>query len=417
MKTKPISIAMLSLHSSPIGALGSRDTGGMSVYICELSEALGRRGHRIDIFTHQSAGTGDPIVNLNENVRLIYLNGGRDGPVAKLDHYDALEDYFGALETFRKRSGRHYDVIHSHYWLSGLLGQVAQDRWGLPHVIMFHTLGALKNRAGAVRPEPELRLVSERKLVQTCQGIVAATPRERDNLLEYYGAALEKIKVVPCGVNLRRFRPVDRQAARRQLDFGPDESILLYVGRFVPEKGLDRLIEALARLRRLPRPRLVVVGGDGSDSAAYQDLQRLVHQCGVAERVTFAGRIEPSALPLYYSAANALVIPSRYESFGLAGLESLACGTPVVSTPVGAADGILDKNSFGVVISGETPAALAGSIEVLLSGGCDKAPAPDVVRASVLGFKWSTVAAAMTDLYKRVLESRAVDDHSAGRRG
>jgi D-inositol-3-phosphate glycosyltransferase len=272
---------------------------------------------------------------------------------------------------------------------------------------MFHTLGALKNMAGPGAPEPELRIANEKRLMQTCQGIVSATPRERDNLVRFYGAVREKIQVVPGGVNLRRFRPIDRRAARRQLGFDEDESIVLYVGRFVLEKGLDRLIEALTHLRGYPRLRLVVVGGDGADSAAYQDLQRLVHQVDVAKHVTFAGRIEQSDLPPYYSAADVLVIPSRYESFGLAGLESLACGTPVVSTPVGAVDDILGKDLSGVAISGETPGELARSIEVFLSGSSAGATDPEVVRASVLEFNWSTVAAAMIDQYARLLENQA----------
>jgi len=403
LNAKPITVAMFSLHSSPIGALGSRDTGGMSVYIRELAEELGRRGHRIDIFTHQNSNTRAPVVDLDKNIRLIHLDNGRAEPVAKpvakLDHYYCLADYFSSLETFQKRDGLHYDVIHSHYWLSGLLGQIARDRWRIPHIVMFHTLGALKNMAGAGAPEPKFRITNEKRLVQTCQGIVAATPRERDSLIRFYDAEEEKIQVVPCGVNLGRFRPLSRLTARRQLGFNADESILLYVGRFVPEKGLDRLIEALTHLRGHPRLRLVIIGGDGANSAAYQDLQRLIHQFDVKERVTLAGQVEQSALPSYYCAANMLVIPSRYESFGLTGLESLACGTPVVSTPVGAIEDVQDKGQAGVVISEGTPAALAGSIEIFLPGGLAGAPVPEVVRASVLGFSWSHVAEAMIDQY------------------
>ncbi len=406
MKTKTLKIAILSLHSSPIGAIGSQNTGGMSVYVRELARELGRCGHRIDIFTRQNAHTNGQVVNLDENVRLIHLSNGHAGPVPKLALYHSVKDYFRALESFQAQDGLCYDLIHSHYWLSGLLGQIAQNRWHVPHIVMFHTLGALKNMVAAGEPEPELRIVSEKRLAKGCHCIVASTAKEREKLMRFYDAAAERIKVVPCGVNLNLFRPLDRLAARRRLGFEADESIVLYVGRFDPLKGLDRLIEALAYLRNHTRLRLVIVGGDGEQSPAYQHLWQLVLKLGLKDRVMFAGRIEHADLPPYYNAANVLVIPSRYESFGMVGLESLACGTPVVTTPVGAIERILREGQTGYVVSDYTPAALAKGIESFLSDAAAATPAPEIVRASVFEFDWSHVASAIMDQYATVLKQQ-----------
>ncbi len=406
MKTEALKIAILSLHSSPIGAIGSQNTGGMSVYVRELARELGSCGHHIDIFTRRNAHTNGQVVNLDENVRLIHLSNGHAGPVPKLALYRSVEDYFRALERFQAQDGRCYDLIHSHYWLSGLLGQIAQNRWHVPHIVMFHTLGALKNMAAAGEPEPELRIVSEKRLAKGCHCIVASTAKEREKLVRFYDAAAEKIKVVPCGVNLNLFRPLDRLAARRRLGFEADESILLYVGRFDPLKGLDRLIAALGYLRSHLRLRLVIVGGDGEQSPAFQYLQRLVFKYDVKDRVIFAGRVEQLDLPSYYNAANMLVIPSRYESFGMVGLESLACGTPVVTTPVGAIEHILREGQTGHVVKGDTPIDLARGIEKFLPATLAEAPVPEAVRASVLDYDWSNVAAAIMDEYTNVLSNQ-----------
>ncbi|MBU0698137.1 MAG: glycosyltransferase [Proteobacteria bacterium] len=407
MKAALLNIAMISLHSSPIGELGTRDTGGMSVYISELARELGRRGHRIDIFTCRRARASAQVTELYANVRLVQLNSSLVEPMTKAKIYHALGDYFGALERFRIQAGLCYDLIHSHYWLSGMLGHQARNHWSVPHIIMFHTLGASKNRAGTSEPEPEIRIANEKRLINLCHRILAATKREKEDLMRFYNAVSAKISVVPCGVNLNRFRPLNRLTARQQLGFDADELLLLYVGRFDPIKGLDRLISALCHLQNHPRLRLVIVGGDGGHSSFFKNLQRLVRNLGLEHCVTFAGRVEHSVMPLYFCAANVLVIPSRYESFGLAGLEALACGTPVVAAPVGAFENVLREGQTGHVVSDETPLAFARGIEIFLPGPSSTVPAPEAVRASVLEFDWSKVAAAVTDQYTTVLKKTA----------
>lgn len=398
MKPDQLQIAMLSIHSSPIGELGTKNTGGMSVYIRELARQLGARGHCIDIYTRLNGSKRNRIIALDDNVRLIHLSAGNNGSVQKLTLYYYLSDFFRALQQFRKQENLQYDLIHSHYWLSGRLGSWVQDHWNLPHIVMFHTLGMVKNIAGVTDQEPDLRIATEKKLARTCQRILAPTPREKENLLTYYDAPAGKIGVVPCGVNLDLFRPMDRAAARQHLGFNDNESIVLYVGRFDPIKGIDRLLEAATHLRRR-RLRLIIIGGDGPDTPEYQNLQKLAHKLDVQNTVTFVGRIEQKYLPPYYSAADVLVVPSYYESFGLVGLESLACGTPVVATEVGAMRSILRDSETGQIVTQANPRSLAQAIETFITGSGPKKLSAEQIRASVLKFGWSKVAAAVIDEY------------------
>ena len=401
LKTDALKIAMFSIHSSPIGELGTRDTGGMSVYIRELAQELGKHGHRVDIYTRRNHNNPTTIMHLHDHVRLIHLNIGENGQVSKVNLYPFLEDFFEKLEEFRIADDCHYDLIHSHYWLSGRLGHWAQDLWNRPHIVMFHTLGAIKNLTGVGFPEPELRITNEKRLIRSCHRILVATEREKKLLIDHYDALPGKIGVAPCGVNLNLFQPVDRSVARRQLGFKQNESMILYVGRFEPLKGLDRLLEAVTHLRDY-RIRLVIIGGDDPETAETQNMMQLSRKWGIQDTVTFEGRIAQANLPPYYSAADVLVVPSHYESFGLVGLESLACGTPVVSTKVGVLDRLLQDGMNGSIVSNGCPKALASSIETFINGTSLKASSAEAIRASIESYSWSNVATAVIDEYKVV---------------
>ena len=405
LRSDQLRIAMFSIHSSPIGELGTKNTGGMSVYIRELARHLGVFGHRVDIYTKLNGSKHNQIIELYDNVRLIHLSAGNNGYVHKLALYYYLSDFFRALERFKNQEDLNYDLIHSHYWLSGRMGSWIQDRWNVPHIVMFHTLGTVKNSAGLADREPDLRIATEKKLARTCQRILAPTDREKENLLKHCQAPAEKIGVVPCGVNLDLFRPMDRAAARQRLGFDDDESIVLYVGRFDPIKGIDRLLEAMAYLKHLKRTRLVIIGGDGPGTPEYQNLQRLSGKFGIQESVQFVGRVEQDQLPPYYCAANAVAVPSYYESFGLVGLESLACGTPVVATPVGAMADILADGKTGYVVADATPRSLAGSIEKIISNPGEPLLPAQAIRASIIRYGWSKVASEVVCEYESVLRN------------
>lgn len=392
-------IAMLSVHSCPVGKLGSKDTGGMSVYIRELARELGKRGHLVDVYTRAHDPTEAQIVKLGANARVIHLQAGEVEPINKLEVYLHLDEFASAMEEFRARNGLQYDLIHSHYWLSGWVGRRVQRWWDVPHIIMFHTLGAVKNAIGVGDNEPALRIMAERELVNDCQRIVAATEKGEAELVGYYGASREKIRVIPCGVNLELFRHMDKEVARRDLGLN-GHKVLLFVGRMDPLKGIDRLLMALPKLGRRDL-RLLVIGGDEDSKDELERLRRLTQTQHIEDSVIFAGMVDQKELPLYYSAADVCVIPSYHESFGLVALESLACGTPIVATRVGCVESVVRQGQNGYVIEDNAPPRIAHGIEAVLN---DVISPADSVRALVNGFSWSGVAEAMIPEYKSVVE-------------
>jgi D-inositol-3-phosphate glycosyltransferase len=397
---------MLSVHSSPLGELGTKDTGGMSIYIRELATELGKQGHLVDIYTRQQHLDCTPIIKIAANVSLIQVPAGPVGYIDKLALYPYLSDFFQQMEKFRIREGRDYDVVHSNYWLSGRVGNLAQIHWNVPHFVLFHTLGAVKNMVSVGTPEPEFRICIEKLVSKTCTGIVAETERERQQLIQLYGAPPDKITVIPCGVNFDLFRPLHKKHSRKQLGISKHELIVLYVGRLDPLKGLDRLIMSLKHLQHHRHLRLLVVGGEGYDTAEFFNLQELARTLGIQSAVTFMGRTEHHDLPLYYSAADVLVLPSHTESFGLVGLEALACGTPVVSTRVGAMDQIIRHGTNGYLVNSADPGLLAGGIELLIAALRAGSLSTDAVRRSVLHYRWSHVATAMLNEYTAAIRQR-----------
>ena len=403
MKDAALKIAMFSIHSCPIGELGTKDTGGMNVYIRELARELGNRGHRVDIYTRSHDPRDPQVIEINENVRVIHLKAGKNGYMHKLDIYPYLSDITSALEDFRIREGIRYDLIHSHYWLSGQVGNWAQNYWKIPHVIMFHTLGAVKNTTGVCEAEPRLRIAAEGQLAKTCDRIIAATERETAELARFYDAPAARMQIIPCGVDLDLFRPVDQASARGQLGFDPDARLLLYVGRLEPQKGIERLLAAVSHLKHLPKIKLVVIGGDGHHEPEFQRLLQLSKELDIQDKVFFAGRVEQQDLPTYYSAANLLVVPSHHESFGLVALEALACGTPVVTSDVGAMRDIIIENETGCVVSPADPPGLAEKIEAYFKVLRFKFGSPETIRESVAGFAWPNIADALTEAYASVL--------------
>jgi D-inositol-3-phosphate glycosyltransferase len=394
---------MLSIHSCPLGRLGEENTGGMSVYVRELACELGKRGHGVDVFTRAHEPTHDRIVTLGRNARLIHLQAGEVERIPKLAIYRYIKEFGHNLENFRKKEGVEYNIIHSHYWLSGWAGQCLQKQWGIPHVISFHTLGAVKNAVGVGEEEPKLRIQTEEELAKNCQQIIASTSRERNELIYYCGASPDRIRIIPCGVNLDLFRPIDQQRARRRFNMNGD-GVLLFVGRIVPIKGLDRLLMAMSYLEGERPIKLLVIGGDDQNPTPRKDLRNLAKELGISDRVMFLGFVDHEELPWFYSAADACVIPSFHESFGLVALESLACGTPVIATKVGAMESIIWSGQTGYVVDDNTPVHLAGKIFRFFSGVSGTPKPIDIIRASVLQHSWSHVAEAVEREYASVMK-------------
>lgn len=404
MRTQPLKIAMISMHSSPIGRLGTPDTGGMSVYIRELARRMGGRGHRVDIFTRAAnGGASDRIQPLSENVRLVALSAGGDGALPKTALFTHVPAFFDVLDRFHTATHRDYDLIHSHYWLSGLVGQRARQAWGAPHITTFHTLGGMKLRVCGPGTEPTARIRAERKLVEVCDRVLLTSAREKTNLLRDAPARPDHVEVVPCGVNLELFRPIAKPAARRRIGAAMEETLLLYVGRIAPEKGLDRLLRAFAQLQHHSRLKVMIVGGEGGGDPGLQPVQALARWLGIAERIRFVGRMEQPELPYYYSAADMLVLPSSYESFGMVALEAIACGTPVVATPVGAMEELLHRHESGRLAVDVSAPSLARAIDRMMRDQADRPATPERVRRSALRFSWHRVAADVLNVYREVL--------------
>lgn len=398
----PLRIAMLSIHSSPLGKLGTGDTGGMSVYVRELSRELGRAGHRVDIFTCAGSRGKDTEVFLSEHVRLIHLRIGNNGHIAKSMLFTHLPEVSLSLESFMSSNHVRYDLIHSHYWLSGALGRLTQDRRHAPHVMMFHTTGIAKRVACGQEREPALRLVAEKRLAHVCDRILASTEREKDLLMRYYRVPGGNIGVVPCGVDLERFHPIEKRFARKELGLQDTHFVVLYVGRFAPVKGLERLLSAAVHLRSHPGLKFVIIGGDDRRNNMSAELRRLTRRTAVEGLVRFHGRAEHELLPLYYSAADVLVVPSYYESFGLVALESLACGTPVIATRVGAMDTLIQNGKTGFLVNNPSPLSLASAIERFIFTSSGRISREEI-RTSVLGYGWPKVASAVAQEYRSVL--------------
>ena len=396
-----LNIAMLSVHSSPIGDLGTQDTGGMSVYVREMAQALGRLGHRIDIFTQHNRGQQDTILDLYDNVRLIHLTGGTRQNIPKSDLYEYLPNLLMDLKSFQDSQRTAYDIIHSHYWLSGVLGALVQASWQAAHFFTYHTIGAVKNRVRPMERESEVRLGNEKKLANECEGLIVPSKNDKAYLIQYYDAPQDKIRVIPCGVNLERFKPMDKKGARRQLAFSDEARIVLYVGRYSPVKGIDRLLRALSHLEHLDPLRLVLVGGDDEHSQIYDHLLLLAKGLNIDHRLVFAGRVPQEILPVWYSAADVLAVPSDYESFGLVTLEALACGTPVVATPVGDMTTIIQDGVTGYVADNFDVRHFAKLLEsVVLKQHQDVFSQTDI-RASVTGLTWEKSAALLLEAYQQ----------------
>ena len=385
-----LKIAILSVHSSPLGQPGIGDTGGMSIYIRELSRELAGEGHLVDIYTRTQDPVTPEVVDLAPGARQIHIQAGDRTGLDKLLIYNLAPDFACKTANFSKDHNLQYDIIFSHYWISGIAGLYLQAWWQIPHLVMFHTLGAVKNALGIGEDEPEIRIEEEGLLAHQCHRIVASTEHERYLLNQYYGVPLDKPAVIPCGVNLNLFRPSDKREARRRLGLG-EGKIILFAGRIERLKGIDKVIAALPYLKDC-RPRLVIAGEDGNRQGEVQKLRAQAESLGVAGSIIFSGLVRYEELPAYYNAADVCVFPSYYESFGLVPLESLACGTPVVATNVGDLQNIIRQGETGYVLDSNDPQLLASKLEAVLTGRMPWMGSPAAIRETVFRFGWQYIA-------------------------
>jgi D-inositol-3-phosphate glycosyltransferase len=369
-------VATVSVHTSPLDQPGAGDAGGMNVYIVEVSRRLAARGIAVDVFTRATSSDLPPVVEMSPGVTVRHVSAGPFEGLGKEELPAQLCAFTaGVLREEAQHEPGHYDVVHSHYWLSGQVGWLARDRWSVPLIHTAHTLAKVKNAALAAgdRPEPRARVIGEEQVVAEADRLVANTDDEARQLVDHYGADPRRTLVVPPGVDLDRFRPGDRAAARRALGVPADAVVLTFVGRIQPLKAPDLLLEAAARMLAddpalRDRLQVHVVGApSGSGLEAPRRLEELAGRLGIADRVRFLPPQAPDRLALHYRAADVAVVPSHNESFGLVALEAQACGTPVVAAAVGGLLTAVRDGVSGVLVDGRDPAAYAAAIRAVLA--------------------------------------------------
>ncbi len=395
------SIAMLSVHTSPLDSPGrTRDAGGMNVYMRELAHELGKRRTTVDIFTRWTNEQQPRIVQLSPSVRVIHIKAGPLAPIAKQDLYEYLPTFTQRIDEFRRGEATEYDILHSHYWLSGVAAMRLAQRWHIPHVTMFHTLGRLKQLARPGEPEPPLRLDMERRLISQADCIIATTNDERMQMIRHCGAAASRIHVIPCGVDLKHFVAQNKQRARQELGLQQERPVLLFVGRLDPFKGPDLLLRAASLMEE--DAQVVIVGGKLTGDEELQQLRALATDLNISRRVKFLGARARKEMPMIYSAADVTVLPSYHESFGLVAVESLACDTPVVATRAGGLTSIVQHAETGYLVP-RCPGFFAERLDALLRDPGLLAEMQSKARASVLQFSWKNIASQMLEVYEELV--------------
>ncbi len=416
----PARVAIISLHTSPRDQPGAGNSGGMNVYILSVAQRLAEQGIGVDIFT-RCRGNGAPEVEeIGPDSRIIQVQAGPCGPVPKSDLPAVLPAFLdGVLERAagEHRTHKHspYDVVHSHYWLSGWVGNRTKEIWGAPLVASFHTLGRVKDVASSASggSEPPVRLAGEEGVILGADRIVAPTPVEAAELVNLYGANPDRIRVVAPGVDGRIFAPRPKREARERLRLGRSR-LVLFVGRLHPFKGPDVAIRAFAVAKaRAPEIAgdavLWVVGGPSEEADGWDEvghLSALAASLGISEHVRFVPPQPHEALADLYSAAEVVLAPSRSESFGLVALEAQACGTPVIGTAAGGMRYVVVDGGSGFLVTGQDPATYAGRLLAVL-GDPDLAARFSVEAADHAGrFSWDVTTAEIRSIYRELLRRR-----------
>jgi D-inositol-3-phosphate glycosyltransferase len=406
---------MLSVHTSPLDQPGTGDAGGMNVYVVEISRRLAALGVEVDLITRATSSDLDPVVELEPGVTVRHVTAGPFEGLAKEDLPAQLCAFTsGVMRIEATREPGWYDLVHSHYWLSGQVGWIAAERWDVPLVHSMHTMAKVKNLtlADGDTPEPVARAIGEAQVVEAADRLVANTDQEARQLVELYDADPHRVVTVPPGVDLDLFSPGSVPAARARLGLPADAVVLLFVGRIQPLKAPDVLVRAVAQLLAddpALRRRLVVavVGGPSGSGLAHPDsLQALSAQLGVADVMRFEPPVPQTSLPDWYRAADLTVVPSYSESFGLVAIESQACGTPVLAASVGGLRTAVRDGMSGVLVDGHDPANYAAVIRDLMGAPGRLAALGKGAVQHAERFGWSATATGLLDVYAAALRER-----------
>jgi D-inositol-3-phosphate glycosyltransferase len=414
-------VAMISLHTSPLDQPGTGDAGGMNVYVLELSKRLAARDIAVEVYTRATSSGLPPTVEAYPGVTVHHVHAGPFEGLGKSELPGQLCVF--AREVLRSEANHDqgwYDLVHSHYWLSGQVGALVRDRWSVPLAHSMHTMAKVKNEALAAgdTPEPAARVIGEEQVVEAADMLIANTDIEAKQLINLYDADPGRVEVVHPGVDLSVFRPVGQTVARRRLGLAPDAHVLMFAGRIQPLKAPDVLLHAVAALlARDPslRSRLVVpvVGGPSGTGLEHpESLAQLAASLGIADVVRFIPPVAQSTLVDWYAAATLVCVPSYNESFGLVAVEAQAAGTPVVAAAVGGLTTVVRDGFSGVLVEGHDPEDYARAIEPIIAQPTLRATLAAGAVQQAAGFAWERTADRTVEVYRQA--SAAMRDDLEG---
>jgi D-inositol-3-phosphate glycosyltransferase len=402
--------AIISYHTCPISDETDAEIGGMNIYVLELSKALAKKGYYLDIFTRSQSPESPRIVAVNDHLRVIHVPAGPEEPLSKkvIEEYipEFVEYFFG----FAEKENISYKFVSCHYYLSGIAGVAIKKQLRIPLIMTFHTLGLMKNlvaRSDEER-EPRERIETEQHLVKVSDQIIATSETDAQYIQYLYDGDPEKIAVLTPGVDLELFRPMDKVAAKKKIGADINKKMILFVGRIEPLKGIDVLLYSL-KILLTARPDLKlcvwIVGGDISQDTEewpkeLKKLSEIREELAIKASVKFVGRKKQQELPSYYNAADLMVMPSHYESFGITAVEAMACGVPVITTDVTGVSKLIDKEHSILITSANNPIGLAKRMKVLLCDEEEYKKASESVAQNVRDLSWDNAATQFVNLCK-----------------
>ena len=409
-------VALISKHGDPAIEIGKEEAGGQNVYVRQVGEALARQGWQVDMFTRQSDAEQPKIVQHSSHCRTIRLTAGPETFIPRDDLFPYMPEFVRSFQRFQVENGIEYNLIHTHYWMSGWIGMELKKLQSVKQLHTYHSLGAVKYQSISTIPlVAETRLASEKTCLETADRIVATSPQEMEHmrsLVSPHG----NIDVIPCGTDVHRFGSISQTRARQLLGFSPDDKIVLYVGRFDPRKGIETLVRAVgqSKLRGEGNLKLVIGGGSRpgqSDGIERERIESIVSELGLQDMTLFPGRLGEDNLHLYYAAADVSVVPSHYEPFGLVAIEAMASNTPVVASDVGGLQYTVVPEETGLLAPAQDDAAFAVAIDRILSDSEWRDRLGRAGRQRVEEeFSWNGVAAQLSKLYHQVLKEKTIEE-------
>lgn len=404
-------IAFISDHASPLATIGGVDSGGQNVYVAEVAQCLAKQGYLVDIYTRKESAISE-VVEWQPGIRVIHVEAGPPEVMPKEELFEFMDEFTQWMIRFIKKNELSYDVIHAHFWLSGMVATTIKKQLDIPFVITFHALGAVRRmHQGSADKFPEERIKIEQDIMWQADKIIAECPNDLKDLIELYHAPQDKIEIIPCGYNPEDFYPIDKASAKHALGLDQTHQYILQLGRIVPRKGIDNVIEAFALIHHdFPKLHLLVVGGSFEDNHTRDELQRLMELCekhGVKDKVIFTGQKSRDELKCYYSSSELFITTPWYEPFGITPLEAMACGTPVIGSDVGGISFTVRRNETGDLVPPRQPQQLADKISKLLnSRGRLALMGERSLQHVAQNFTWKIVSTRIADLYEKIIAER-----------